>query len=406
MLKRDADFISPARVFGFAWSIVFGLANLKLSRLQLDWTLSDWGYVLMGPISFLLGLFVIHMMYVGSRMQSINEIRQTLRNQKIDDSRLFNLIITAFVAYLIGYIVISIVKGPVPLFAPNPSAARTSFFIFGFGLLPHTMPVIVFFSIVYHLLARDNLFRKRILKAIVFITILTYLFLLQRYQLIMASVTMFTLIYYVTRYLRFRTVMSFVTVGIIIIYSISTLRAGKIIQLALYKDSLMKFDHKYAIFTEPYMYLVMNVENFVHSVSKLDHHTFGYYTFNFTLALTGLKHWIEEYFGIVDTPYVFSGYNTYTLFWTFYRDFGVLGISFVPLALGLVVGSVYHAMRRNPTVGLVSFYSIIVFVMGLSFFINLLGYLWFIYIIAWMIIILRLVRVRNVNPLDRSYAHL
>jgi len=397
MFKRGADIISPARVFGLTWSVVIGLANLKLSRLQSDWTLSQWIYVLMGPISFLVGLFVTYVMNIGARLHPVDEIRQTLRSQKINNSKLFYLIILAFVTYFSGYIVINIVKGPIPIFAVNPSAARTEFSVFGLGLFIYNMPIVVFFSLAYHLFVRGNSGRKWILKIIVFITAITYLFLLQRYALIMISVLMFTLLYYTTRHIRFRTMVLFMMLGIFVIYSVATLRAGKIIQTALYVTSEMKFSSQYAIFTEPYMYVVMNVENFVHALSKLEQHTFGYYTFNFILALTGLKHWIEGYFGIVDTPYLFSGYNTYTLFWTFYRDFGLLGISLIPILLGFFVGSFYYSMRRLPTIERVSFYGIIVFVMGLSFFINLLGFLWFVYIIVWMVIILKFIRVNSVH---------
>src|SRR5208283_2798385 len=122
MFKRGADIISPARVFGLTWSVVIGLANLKLSRLQSDWTLSQWIYVLMGPISFLVGLFVTYVMNIGARLHPVDEIRQTLRSQKINNSKLFYLIILAFVTYFSGYIVINIVKGPIPIFAVNPSA--------------------------------------------------------------------------------------------------------------------------------------------------------------------------------------------------------------------------------------------------------------------------------------------
>lgn len=397
MLKRGADILSPARVFGLTWSIVFALANLKLSKIQFDWTTAQWATVLMGPISFLIGLFISYVLRIGSRLLPISEIRQVVRAQKINEVKLFYLVVAAFVIYAVGYTIVFLIQEQVPIFSRSPSTARTEFSSFGVGLFIHNVPVVVFFTIVYHLLARDNRGRKLILKIISSMAILTYLFLLQRYSLIMISVLTFAVLYYATRHIRMRTVLLFVLIGILIIYSVATLRSGKIIQLALYTTSQMKFSPDYAIFTEPYMYVVMNVENFVHSVSKLNQYTFGYYTFNFALALTGLKHWIEGYFGIVDTPFLFSGYNTYTLFWTFYRDFGIIGISLVPLALGILVGYIYYSMRRYPTIKLVSFYSIIVFVMAMSFFINLLGFLWFVYIITWMVVILKLIRVKSVR---------
>jgi oligosaccharide repeat unit polymerase len=401
MLRRDADILSPARIFGFVWSIVFGLANLKLSRLQLNWSLTQWGYVLLGPVSLLFGLFVVQMFHIGSQVLPIARMRQVLREERINHARLFYLIVFAFVTYLAGYLAIYLVKGYIPLFTFRPSTARIEYFVFGVGLFIHHMPIIVFFTIVYHLLTRDSRWKKRILKLAAFVTVLTFLFLLQRYELIMIFLLMLTLLYYATRVVRFRTALLFTVIGVLIIYSVSTLRAGQILQLVLYKTSQMKFSYEYAIFTEPYMYIVMNVENFVRAVGMLNHHTFGFFTFDFVLALTGLKHWLQEYFTIPDVPFQISGYNTHTLFWPFYRDFGVIGISLLPFLGGVGVGSFYHAMRRNPTMERVSFYGIIVFVMALSFFISPLGYLYFVYILAWMFFVFRLIRVKG----SQSDAH-
>ena len=395
MLKKNADIISPARIFGLAWCVVFGLANLKFSKLQFTWDYTQWMLVLMGPISFLIGLYSIYVINLGSQLLPLCEIRKKVMFQQINSKKLFYLIIFAFFIYLSGYFVIYLVKGYIPIFTLRPAAARGEYFIFGVGLFPHTMAVIIYFSVIYHLFTEDNIVRKRIIKAIMLITLVTYLFLLQRYQLIMVAVLAFSVLYYTTRHIRLRTMLIFILLGIILIYSVATLRSGKIIQLALYVTSQMKFSPDYAIFTEPYMYIVMNVENFVHSVSKLEQFTFGYYTFNFALALTGLKHWIEGYYGIVDTPFLFSGYNTYTFFWTFYRDFGILGISFIPLILGLFVGSLYYTIRRHPTIELITYYCIIVFMMMMSFFVNLLGFLWFVYIIVWIVLIFRFIRINT-----------
>ena len=227
------------------------------------------------------------------------------------------------------------------------------------------------------------------------VTVITYIFLLQRFPLIMVTVMIFTLLYYTTHFIRFKTIFLFAVIGVLIFFSIATLRSGQFIQFALYKASLMKFSPQYAIFTEPYMYVVMNIENFVHAVSKLQYNTFGYYSFDFIFSLVQLKYPLKEYFGLVDTPYQIGGYNTHTMFWTFYRDFGILGISLVPFVGGLSVGTLYKAMRTKPTIELVTFYSIVVFVMTLSFFLSPLGYLWFIYVIVWIMMILRLIRIRS-----------
>ena len=251
MFRRDADIISPARLFGMTWSIVLALASLKLSRLQFEWTGLQWVYVLMGPVSFLAGLFVTYVMNVGMKLYPVNEIRQILRTQRINDTNLFYFILLAFITYVIGYSSVALAKGQIPLFTRNPSAARTEFLVFGIAMFIFNMNVVVFFSFVYHLFVHDNLGKKRILKIISFITLLTYLFLLQRYQVIMVTVMVFALLYYSSRYIRLKTMLVFVAFGTLVFYLIATLRSGQIIQFALYKTSLMKFSPQYAVFTEP-----------------------------------------------------------------------------------------------------------------------------------------------------------
>jgi len=397
MLRRDADILSPGRIFGFTWSFVFALANLKLSRLQLDWTSSQWMYALFGPLWFLLGIFVVYTMNVGSRLHSPREMRSILKHQEVNEGRLFSLIMLAFFTYVIGYAGVAVVRGQIPLFSPNPSAARTEFMVFGIALFIANMTVIVFLSTVYLLFVQKRPLQKKLLVIISTVTLITYLFLLQRYQLLMVVMLVFTFLYYGTRFIRPVTVSLFTGFGIVAFYFIATLRAGQIIQLALYKTSLMKFSYKYAIFTEPYMYIVMNVENFINSISKLNHYSFGYFTFDWIFALLQLKYPMREYFGLSDTPITIAGYNTYTMFWTFYRDFGILGISLVPFIGGLAIAFIYYALRRNPTIGILSLYCILVFVMALSFFVNPLGFLWFIYVITWILLSVKYVSIRPVQ---------
>ncbi len=334
-------------------------------------------------------------MNLGKSLWSVDEMREKIKLQKMNTTLLFYLILLGFFVYCSGYLVIYFVKGYIPIFTLHPDVARNDYFIFGVGLFTHTMPVIVFFSLVYNIFTERNQIKRWVLRIVMVVTILSYLFLLQRYQLIMVAVLVFTLFYYATWRIRFRTMILFVVAGVLLIYSVATIRSGKLIQMGLYLASEMKFSSKFAFITEPYMYVVMNVENFVHAMSKLEYFSYGSFTFDWFFALIQLKYPMKEYFGFVENPFLFSGYNTYTFFWTLYRDFGIIGISLIPAVCGFVVGSLYYAMRRNPTLERIVFYSIAVFVMVMSFFVNPLGFLWFIYIIAWMILILKFVRVKN-----------
>jgi oligosaccharide repeat unit polymerase len=162
-------------------------------------------------------------------------------------------------------------------------------------------------------------------------------------------------------------------------YGISTIRVSALFIEYLYYSARMKFGPQYAFLTEPYMYLVMNLENFANSVYHLNDFTYGYFTFDFVLALSGLKHWIAEYTYIEQFPYILnSDYNTYSMFFTYYRDFGLFGLFFIPFILGLVVSILYYKMRRKPDINSISFYGMFLFVLIFSFFIPMLSWLHFI----------------------------
>jgi oligosaccharide repeat unit polymerase len=163
-------------------------------------------------------------------------------------------------------------------------------------------------------------------------------------------------------------------------YLISSLRAGEIIVAFLYYSAKMKFPLKYAVFTEPYMYVVMNLENYARAISKVDTYMYGFYSFDFITAITGLKHWIKDYFRLEDYPYLVSRYyNTCSAFWTIYRDFGVLGIFVLPFGGGLALSSLYYSFMKRPSLQKLAFYGILLFAAIFSFFDSIIGYLWFEY---------------------------
>jgi len=391
--RRGADLLSPSRVFILVWSFVLGLTELKLSYLQHEWSFQSWIMLLIGPASFLLGIFIVTVFNLDTTMIPVEEMRVRIRLARVSESRFFAVLGFSVALYLLSYITIYLVKGSIPLLSGDPAAARKEFSIFGIGVFLNSFTFTLYFVLIYHILIKGKPGRKWVLKTLVFVSGGTYILLLQRFQIVMAGVMCFSLLYYMTDKIRLKTVVGFAAGLIVLFYWISSVRTGELIQYYLYTMSRMKYSYHYAFLTEPYMYLVMNLENFARSVDKLESFTFGYYSFDFILALTGLKHWLAGYFTIDDTPFLISGYNTYSAFWTYYRDFGVLGVFIIPLILGIGVGRIYYSLRREPNYEHVTAYSVCMFVMVISFFNSPIGFLWFIYNIAMMVLILKAIRL-------------
>jgi oligosaccharide repeat unit polymerase len=396
-LRRDADALSPARVFAFVWAFAIALTDLKLSGLQHTWAMSSWVALFIGVSSFLLGTLIAFVHYLGKPLLSIESIRRSWTND-IDERRLFISIAVVFSLYLFAYLVITFIKGvSPPLFSAKPWIARKEFTMFAIGLFLHNVVIVAFFSVVYVLIAKQERRKKWIVLGMTAVSILTYFFLLQRLQIMMTAIVCATLIYYTTNHLRKSTVLWYFVGASIFFLLVSSLRAGQVLVLYLYTISKMSFSPAYAIFTEPYMYVAMNLENFARSVARLDSLAFGYYTFDFATAIVGIKHWISEYFSMVENPYLVSNYNTYTAFWTYYRDFGVFGIAVIPALLGWGIASAYYWLRTNPNIRNLTFYSISMFVMFMSFFNSPIGFLWFVYNAIVIVIVLRYIRIRSAS---------
>lgn len=151
----------------------------------------------------------------------------------------------------------------------------------------------------------------------------------------------------------------------------------------------MRFSPYYAIFTEPYMYVTMNLENYARSIVRVENYTYGFYTFDFVTAISGLKHWIDQYFQLNDTPFLTSSYNTYSAFWTYYRDFGILGIFFIPFFGGMALSTLYYSFRARPSLQKLAIYGMFLFAIIFSFFNSAFGFLWFVYNLFVLVIVFK-----------------
>ncbi len=400
-LRRGSDILSPGRILIFVWCFAIALAELKLSRYQHEWSSQSWILLGIGVLSFLVGVFIVFVIHLSSPMTPIPLMRRVLSREQVREGRLFWFICASVAVYAISYLIIYLVKGFLPVFVVGGKLSRVDFYVFGFGVLINSTAFIIFFTLLYFLLVHGHTRRKVFLLWISSLAVGSYFLLLQRFQIVMAAVLCFTLLYYATNLLRARTAFFFSLAVAGFFYWISSLRLRHLFATWLYFTSKMRLPTELAFLTEPYMYIVMNLENFARGVAQLDHFTFGYFTLDFLVSLTGLEKLLAEYFAINRTPYLVSGYNTYTAFWTFYRDFGVFGLLLIPLVLGLISGTLYYRMRRAPTIENVAAYGVMVFVMLISFFNFPLAMLWFLYNVLALYVGLRWIITSRKNT---SYA--
>lgn len=366
-LFKKSDFFSPARTFGLVWLTAIGLTDLKLSRLQVQWDLFGWFMLLLGLASFLLGIYICYTIFWDKKLQSVHEIRANIRNVEFDEQRLFKLIVIYFIVFATSFLLEFLIEGYIPIFTPQPDKARKMFGVFGLHLLVNGVNVILFLIAQYFIFIKGEYKRKTVLGVITIISVGSFLMLLQRYNFFILTIMIFIFLYYSGRNIRLRT---YVIMLVILVGSVLLIRNLRIAQLAefyFYYMAEMKFSVDYAIFSEPYMYIVMNLENFVHNFNKIENHALGFFTSDFLTALLGMKHWIAEYFGLEKFPHFISGYNTFPFYWAYYYDFGILGLAILPGILGFIISYTYYLLRSQPSVKRLVLYSIGFIVIVISY---------------------------------------
>jgi oligosaccharide repeat unit polymerase len=388
-LYRGTDILSPGRIFGFVWLVSIGLADLKLSGFQHDWSTVSWILLLVPIVAFLTGTFAVYVLHLESPMMPIAAMRERLKREKVQESRLFWLICVSVGVYITAYTINYMVKGWLPIEAAERGVSRVEFNITGLSFLTYLVPAILFFIVLYFVKVRGNIARKAFLAVLLLFVVGSFLLFISRFQIIIVFVLCFTYFYYGTHRIKVSTALVMFLAATGFFYWISSIRLSHLVAAFLYWTSKMKFSPDYAFLTEPYMYLVMNLENFARAVNQLDYHTYGYFSFDFVTAIAGLKYWAYEYFNLDRTPFLISGYNTYTSFWPLYLDFGVVGLSLFPLMLGFGTSLLYRRLRTRPSTKNVTAYGILVFVMLMSFFVPALSFLWFQFNLLVLFLILK-----------------
>jgi oligosaccharide repeat unit polymerase len=384
-LRRDADLFSPFRIFGFIWFFAIGLTDMKFSRLQNEWSLLSWFVLLLGVSSFMLGNFIVFAITSAKKKYTVLEMRRVVQNTKVNERKLFFVVILLVSLYCISLTIETLMIGGLPIFSAFPDRARMDFGIFGIHLIVTAVSVILVLITEYFLLIKGFAAKKFLLTLLFIVVAGSYLTLLVRLNYIVFLIIGGAIAYYTSSFLRTRNILIVLAIIVALFAFLIQMREARYAENFVYVISDMKFSRAYASLAGPYMYIVMNLENFARLVNQLDFFTYGYYSFDFLFAVSGLKHWLADYFGLVERMYQIGSFNTFPFLLPYYRDFGLLGVAFFPLVLGIVIGSIYHWMIATAQLLAIAVYSYCVFVMLISFFTNPLTMLGFVFELAVLI---------------------
>ena len=363
--RKNADFLSPARVFIMLWAFILGLVEFKFSRLQLDWVLYDWIIVLIGLLTFVLGIYLSFVLNLSKPFLHISEIRTSIRLKGLNEENLFWIILVYFFICLLAFIAEWRIEGYIPLFTANPGQARVMFGVFGLHYILNSINVVLFLIIEYFIFIKAKKNKKILLAIVFFISMGNYILFVQRYGFFILLMMGFCLFYYSGKKIRLRTIVIFVAIVVSLIIGIQTIRTTQLAEAYIYWDSQMKFPPRFAGYTLPYMYISMNIENFVKYYPQIEHHSFGFFTFGFLTDI--IKPFFADYYTFDKFKLHIGGYNTFPFFWPYYYDFGIIGLATIPFLIGFIISEVYYFLHRNPNIIILTLYCVAFAVITISF---------------------------------------
>ena len=347
-LRKNTDFLSPGRVFAMLWAFVLGVVELKLSRLQLEWSALDWFMALIGLVTFLIGIYISYILNLGKPFLQISEIRTKLREVQIDESRLFKFIVIYFFLCLASFIIEWRIEGYIPLFTARPDKARVMFGIFGLHYILNSINAVMFLIIQYFIFIKAKVVKKSFLVVIFILSVGNYILFVQRFGMFILLMMGFCIYYYAGKRLKLRTVVIFAALILSLLIGIQSLRVTKFYTDYVYLGSKMKFSPQYSEFTVPYMYVAMNIENFVKYYPHIEKHSFGFFTFEYLVELSTIRKWFIDYYHFDKFKLHIGGYNTFPFFWTYFYDFGIAGLAVIPFIIGFTISEIYYYLHRNP----------------------------------------------------------
>ncbi|MCI9359445.1 MAG: oligosaccharide repeat unit polymerase [Hungatella sp.] len=358
---KTGNVIHLRGLFSAFWVGGQGIACLKLSRLQIDWSVLTWLCFFLAFAGFWVTFEILERIFGGD-----GRFDRKRRRQRSFVRPVFYCIIVLTCVSLAAFIFEAVVLGFIPLFLRGVPHAYSEFHLSGVHYLTVSCVLVPALSVIYFLQGGSRRSARNVL--ILFMTLIAFLipvFCVSRFQLIFAiALAVFTYCAYQRRIEPW--LIAAAVVILIPLYLVLTVARSHDVS---YLNGIfeMKNSNMPIFISQPYIYIANNYENFNCLVDALPAHTWGIRSLFPVWALTGLK-FVFPY--LISFPIYVNKeeLTTLTLFYDSYYDFGILGVAIFSCLLGAVCFFLVERLKemKNP-VGYV-FYGQMAIYMMLSFF--------------------------------------
>lgn len=342
--RKTQNLIHLRALFSLFWVGGEGIACLKLSRLQTDWSVMTWICFALAYIGFWVVFEILTQIY-GSGHDHYGRWRGYTGNP----APVFHMICGLTVVSALAFAGEAAVLGYVPFLVRGIPHAYSEFHLTGIHYITVSCVLIPSLTVLYFHMARGRESSRCAVTAIVMtlISLLIPILCVSRFQFIFA-VVLATFTYISLQKLFQPAYLLILFVVIIPVYLILTVaRSHDVVYLNGIFE--MKWEHMPIFITQPYMYIANNYDNFNCLVESLTTHSMGMKGLFPLWALTGLKFFFPQ---LINFPIFVDKkeLTTLTMFYDAYYDFGWIGVLVFSCLLGFVAYLLVVKLREmhNP----------------------------------------------------------
>ena len=344
--KREYGYYTnPVSVFSGIWFLTIGLATLRLHSVQVEWKIMTWVCIIVAFIFFLLG-------YYSKVLNFLKPVFQKKQNNKFADNKKANLILIliVFVCSLIS-IIIECFICEIPLFSKNMDA-YVNFHVFVLAYFGVSSALVLPLSCLYITKFKKQIYKKEWIFLIIINILMFFVPFLIVSRGLVLSTLFFTLFTLCSIYKK-KELVIIPIILLIILFSWKSIGSFKnmnddYLNYALKMNILEQKENKNiekqkktaviknVKLMRTYMYFCLNYDNFDLNVDKINY-SYGKSSFFPIYVMTGLKfvmHMEDPRFKL--KRIIRKVYNTYSVLFLPYMDFGIFGIAVFMFVMGLL----------------------------------------------------------------------
>lgn len=351
-------------LFSLIWFGSISLACLRIHPNQVEWSYITW-----------LCIAVVYPVFtIGFNLSSISNINRTNRHTIDYDKKSIITILTYFSILIeISFVADILFSKGIPIISSSMSAYKD----FGMPYVHYiTVSSGLFPGLTYICFKVTNLSftkNKILIFQTVFISMIPFLIVSGQLIILEFIILFFAFVIYGQKEQKISYFKLLVTgFVIILIYIVYVALFRK--QNSLYLISTFNLPgnpNKIEVsLWRLYLYIAFNFDNFNYLVDHLTSFSYGLNTFNPVLVFTAAKGLIPDSLINNEAFRLLPTYNTYPFIYDGYRDFGVSGIVFNVLFIGILSGSIEHNARTkiSPFNGIL--YCLLLYSICICFFIS------------------------------------